>query len=89
MTKPTCLNCYHAVRPTAAIPCNDCCQNSEFIHMAEYHALRFANFCYEYGILEPVHQDYMKFLDQGAEYYDEMVKQAQIEYNNDTKKQRK
>lgn len=45
----------------------------------EWYALRFANFCYEYGYLEPRHEFWEQFLENGPEYYNAHVEHAKAD----------
>jgi len=39
-------------------------------------ALAFANYCLEYEITEPTYGDYAKFKEQGFDYYDKHIENA-------------
>ena len=50
---------------------------------AEYYALRFANYCGEMEVFTPTHFDYQRFIEQGADYYDKHVENAEKKLKNE------
>ena len=65
------------------VPLSECNQPEKD---AEYYALRFANYCGEMEIYEPTHSHWVKFMNQGAGYYDKHVENAENKYKQENKK---
>ena len=52
---------------------------------SEWQSLKFTNYCYEHEILEPVHEDWVRFRKEPTGYYNQHIKNAQMDYDKNHK----